>query len=58
MRSLDFTSCVRNCKAPCFRKLSKEEENWLETNSNRHSYSYFEDCSDFMEDTNETSKNK
>lgn len=43
-RSLDFTACVRKCKTPCWRKLTKEEQEWLENNPNRQSYADFDDC--------------
>ena len=29
MRSLDFTVCTTKCTIPCWRKLTKEEEEWL-----------------------------
>lgn len=48
-RSLDFTACTRNCATPCWRKLTKEEEEWLENNPNRQAYCSFDDCEDFTE---------
>ena len=43
MRSLDFTVCTTKCTIPCWRKLTKEEEEWLKNNPNRTSYADF-DC--------------
>ena len=43
MRSLDFIVCTTKCTAPCWRKLTKEEEEWLKNNPNRTSYADF-DC--------------
>ena len=56
MRSLDFTSCVRKCGTNCWRKLTWEEEMWLNNNPNRHSSSSFDDCEDYMEEKEETEK--
>lgn len=53
MRSLDFTACTRNCAVDCWRKLSKEEEEWLENNPNRQSYADFDDCIDFKGQSND-----
>ena len=53
MRSLDFTACVRDCDAPCWRKLTDEEKAWLENNPNRMSYSDFSDCIYFTPKENE-----
>lgn len=33
-RSLDFTACDLPCKNPCWRRLTKEEIEWLEKNPN------------------------
>lgn len=49
-RSLDFTVCTCKCATPCWRKLTKEEEDWLEKNTNRQAYASFDDCEDFTED--------
>lgn len=49
-RSLDFTACTRKCATPCWRKLTKEEQEWLEKNPNRQSYSSFDNCEDFTEE--------
>ena len=49
-RSLDFTVCTRKCATPCWRKLTKEEQEWLENNPNRQSYCSFDDCEDFTEE--------
>ena len=35
MRSLDFTACDLPCTKPCWRRLTKEECEWLEKNPNR-----------------------
>ena len=43
LRSLDFTVCTTKCTVPCWRKLTKEEEEWLKNNPNRMSYADF-DC--------------
>lgn len=43
MRSLDFTACTTKCTVPCWRKLTKEEKEWLKNNPNRMSYADF-DC--------------
>lgn len=40
-RSLDFTVCTTKCTIPCWRKLTKEEEEWLKNNPNRMSYADF-----------------
>jgi hypothetical protein len=48
MRSLDFTVCTRDCSAKCWRKLTKEEEEWLEKNPNRQYYAEFDDCDGYM----------
>lgn len=37
-RSLDFTACNLPCKHPCWRRLTKEEIEWLEKNPNRQYY--------------------
>jgi hypothetical protein len=37
-RSLDFTACDLPCKNPCWRRLTKEEIEWLEKNPNRQAY--------------------
>lgn len=48
MRSLDFTACTRECSTHCWRKLSKEEVEWLENNPNRMSYADLSDgCEDY-----------
>lgn len=54
MRSLDFTVCVRkNCaNSSCWRKLTTEEQEWLENNPNRQAYASFDECEDFEEDKN------
>ena len=49
-RSLDFTVCTRKCGANCWRKLTKEEREWLQNNPNRQAYWSFDDCEDFTED--------
>lgn len=49
-RSLDFTVCTRKCATPCWRKLTEEEQEWLQNNPNRQSYCSFDDCEDFTED--------
>ena len=53
MRSLDFTVCTRKCSADCWRKLTKEEEDWLEKNPNRQAYASFDDCEDYVEEKND-----
>lgn len=40
-RSLDFTVCTTKCTIPCWRKLTKEEKDWLEKTPNRMSYDDF-----------------
>lgn len=42
-RSLDFTACTKqDCPVKdCFRKLSKEELDWLEKTPNRMSWADF-----------------
>lgn len=47
MRNLDFTVCTRDCTTKCWRKLTKEEIDWLEKNPNRQSYASFDDCEDY-----------
>ncbi len=37
-RSLDFTACNLPCEHPCWRRLTKEEIEWLEKNPNRQAY--------------------
>lgn len=37
-RSLDFTACELPCKNPCWRRLTKEEIEWLEKTPNRQAY--------------------
>lgn len=37
-RSLDFTACDLPCEHPCWRRLAKEEIEWLENNPNRQYY--------------------
>lgn len=37
-RSLDFTACNLPCKNPCWRRLTKEEIEWLEKTPNRKAY--------------------
>ena len=37
-RSLDFTACNLPCEHPCWRRLTKEEIEWLEKNPNRQYY--------------------
>ena len=37
-RSLDFTACELPCKNPCWRRLTKEEIEWLKKNPNRQAY--------------------
>lgn len=49
MRSLDFTACCAECKTHCWRKLSREEVEWLENNPNRMSGADFSsDCKDYQ----------
>ena len=55
-RSLDFTACTRKCATPCWRKLTKEEEDWLKKKPNRQSYCSFDDCEDFTEDKKDCEK--
>ena len=51
MRSLDFTVCVRECaNTSCHRRLTEEEQQWLDDNANRQSYAIFDDCKDFVGD--------
>lgn len=47
-RSLDFTACTRKDCVGCWRRLTKEEEKWLEENPNRQAYCDFKDCPDFL----------
>ena len=47
MRSLDFTACCAECKTNCWRKLTKEEQEWLENNPNRMAYADFSDCGNY-----------
>ena len=45
-RSLDFTACIKQDTCPvkdCWRKLTKEEKDWLENTPNRMSYADFSD---------------
>lgn len=37
-RSLDFTACNLPCEHPCWRRLTKEEIEWLEKTPNRQAY--------------------
>lgn len=37
-RSLDFTACDLPCKHPCWRRLTEEEREWLETHPNRQAF--------------------
>lgn len=37
-RSLDFTACDLPCEHPCWRRLTKEEIEWLEKTPNRQAY--------------------
>lgn len=37
-RSLDFTACNLPCEHPCWRRLTKEEIEWVEKNPNRQYY--------------------
>jgi len=37
-RSLDFTACDLPCEHPCWRRLTKEEKDWLEKTPNRQAY--------------------
>lgn len=37
-RSLDFTACDLPCEHPCWRRLTKEEIEWLEKNPNQQAY--------------------
>lgn len=39
-RSLDFTACNLPCEHPCWRRLTKEEIEWLEKNPNRQAYTF------------------
>ena len=47
-RSLDFTACIRECSTRCWRKLSREEVEWLENNPNRMAYADFDDCENYQ----------
>ena len=51
-RSLDFTACSKQDECPvkdCWRKLTKEEKDWLEKTPNRMSYADFsEDCEELI----------
>ena len=45
-RSLDFTACIKQYTCPvkdCWRKLTKEEKDWLEKMPNRMYYADFSD---------------
>ena len=45
-RSLDFTACIKQNTCPvkdCWRKLTKEEKDWLEKTPNRMYYADFSD---------------
>ena len=59
MRSLDFTVCITKCTVPCWRKLTKEEEECLKNNPNRMSYADF-DCAnkDYMKTVEELKQNE
>ena len=37
-RSLDFTACDLPCEHPCWRRLTEEEFEWLETHPNRQAF--------------------
>ena len=37
-RSLDFTACDLPCEHPCWRRLTEEEWEWLETHPNRQAF--------------------
>lgn len=37
-RSLDFAACDLPCEHPCWRRLTKEEKEWLETHQNRQAF--------------------
>lgn len=47
-RSLNFTACIKQDTCPvkdCWRKLTKEEKDWLEKTPNRMYYADFsEEC--------------
>lgn len=52
MRSLDFTACTKqDCLIKdCFRKLSKEELDWLKRTPNRMSWAdFWKDCQKLKE---------
>lgn len=49
MRSLDFTVCTRECARDCWRKLTKEEEEWSKENYPYQSYSDFPECKNFLQ---------
>lgn len=53
MRSLDFTVCTTKCTAPCWRKLTKEEEECLKNNPNRTSYADFDCANKTVKEFNE-----
>lgn len=53
-RSLDFTACIKQDTCPvedCWRKLTKEEKDWLEKTPNRMYYADFSnECEKLIED--------
>ncbi len=53
MRSLDFTACSnKECTKDCDRKLTNEENEWLENNANRMSYCDFNEYCNCKENKN------
>ena len=58
MRNLYFTVCTTKCTIPCWRKLTKEEEEWLKKNNpNRTSYADFDYVNkDYMKTVEEYKK--
>jgi len=60
-RSLDFTACTKqDCPVKdCFRKLSKEQLEWLEKTPNRMYWAdFWEDCQKLKEIENVEVENK
>ena len=53
-RSLDFTACDLPCKNPCWRRLTEEELEWLETHPNRQAY--LVNCAEESEEIDEKRK--
>lgn len=52
----DCTGYTRKCATPCWQKLTKEEQEWLENNPNRQAYYSFDNCEDFAEEQSDVAE--